>query len=101
MSVDRMLIYILEMSCAEAAAALAARAWDLKSDYLLMSIVQPQESKFILYSVVMFHHLFWILSKLRLCHLAITCSLLLKPGLAHLDRQLATIGEPISETLLH
>ena len=50
----------LEMSYAEAAKALAPRAWDLKPDNLLR----------------------------------------LNPDLAHLDRPVVTVGEPLPETLL-
>ena len=74
MSVDSMLISIfsvpveaLEMMCAEAAEGLAPWAWDLKPDDLLhpfSSDVRPHKSKFILYPVLTFCHLFWGLSRL-------------------------------------
>ena len=48
----------------------------------------------------MFHHLFRGLSRHRLCQLAVMFPLPLKLGLAHLDRQLVTVGEHLPETLL-
>ena len=64
-SVDRMLISILsvsvkalEMLCAVVAEALAPQACNLKADDLpLASDVQLQESKLVLYPILMFRHL--------------------------------------------
>ena len=104
-SVDRMLISILsvsvevlEMSCAVVAEALEPRAWDLKADDLhqsLVSDVQPQESKLVLYPILMFHHLLQGLSRLCLGRLSVMCPFLVKPDPAHLDRQVATVGKEI------
>ena len=64
LSVDGMLISIisasvenLEMLRAIVAEALAPWAWDLKADESLASDVHPQESKLVLYPILMFHHL--------------------------------------------
>ena len=51
-----------EMLCAEADEALAPWGWDLKPESLA-SDVRHQESKFILYPVLAFCHLFGALSR--------------------------------------
>ena len=53
--------------------------------------------KVILYPVLPFHYLFSGLSRLSLGELAVMCPLRLKPGLAHLDRQVVTVGKPLSK----
>ena len=70
-SVDRMLISIpsvsvkdLEMTRAVVAETLAPWAWDLKADNLLASDVRSQESKLVLYPILMFSHLIRCLSRL-------------------------------------
>ena len=86
-----MSVEALEMSCAEEADALAPQVWDLKPDDLHYSLLYP---------VLPFCYLFWGLSRLGLHELAVMCHLRLNPGLAQLDRHVATVGKPLPETLL-
>ena len=92
------------MFCAETAESLAPQAWDLKLDDLpdqsIASDVRPQKSKLSLYPVLMFCHFLQGLSRLCLHQLVIKYPLRLKPGLAHLERQLLTVGELLPKTLL-
>ena len=100
-SILSMLVEALEMSDAEAVDALAPWNSDLKPDDLLSSLhLMCNKVKFILNPVLPFRHLFWGLTRLQLCELVVKCLLRLKPGLAHLDRQLVTVGEPLPETFL-
>ena len=59
-----------------------------------------QEFKLVLHPVLMLCHLLWDMSPLGLCELAVTCPLRLNSGISYLDRQLATVGEPVPGILI-
>ena len=109
MSVDHMLISILtasgkvqEMSCAVVAETLAPQAWDLNLDDLLSPCVLCAPSGIQTCPVSNSD----IPSspsgpvQTLIASASRNISLRLKPGLAHLDRQLATVGELLPDTLL-
>ena len=86
-SVDYMLICILSVS---------VKLWRCR----VLKHLVCREVKFILYPVLPFCHLFGGLTRLGLHELAVTFPLQVKPILAHLDRYVVTVGEPLTETLL-
>ena len=77
------LVEILEMSCAEAADALAL-----------------QKGKFILNPVLALCHFLWSLARLELHKFAIVSPLVFEPSLAHFDRQLVAAGKPLPQAFL-
>ena len=57
-----------------------------------------QEVKFILNPVLPFHNFLKSLTRLGFCELATMSPLGFESSLAHFDRQLSTVGEPLRKT---
>ena len=66
-----------------------------------MSDLRLQKVKFILNPVLPFCHCFWSLTTFVLVEFAIVSPLALKPSLAHFDRQLAAVGDPLPKAFLY